>query len=219
MKINTETQTIAEMFVDMADVLCENIDHDGLSMLMHYCADVSGIKNATVALLRDDSQPQIVVSTQSPQNNQQQLSPVALRSLHTMRTEMSVAGNTQGLHYEYAFPLRVRGRSLGVIVLSSDDSRTLSEHIIAVMQSIADMAATTIEQTNRVQQARTLVSQLQNALDSRVIIEQAKGIVAAKNQIDVSTAFFEIRSIARREQRPVHSVASEIVNDLRNITC
>lgn len=219
MKINTETQTIAEMFVDMADVLCEDIDHDGLTMLMQYCADISGIRNATVALVRDDLQPQMIVSSDVALDSQSQLPPVAIRSLHTMRTEMSVAGNTHGLHYEYAFPLRVRGRVLGVILLSTNESQTLSEHIIAVMQSIADLAATTIEQTNRVQQARTLVSQLQNALDSRVIIEQAKGIVAAKNQIDVSTAFTEIRSIARREQRPVHSVASDIVNDLRNIAC
>jgi AmiR/NasT family two-component response regulator len=82
------------------------------------------------------------------------------------------------------------------------------------LQSIADIAAMTIDQTHRIQQAHSLVSQLQGALDSRVVIEQAKGILAERNQTDFPSAFQEIRSIARREQRPVRTVAADIVAGL-----
>jgi AmiR/NasT family two-component response regulator len=82
------------------------------------------------------------------------------------------------------------------------------------LQSIADIAAMTIDQTHRIQQAHSLVSQLQGALDSRVVIEQAKGILAERHQTDFPSAFQEIRSIARREQRPVRTVAADIVAGL-----
>ncbi|MTA93880.1 MAG: ANTAR domain-containing protein, partial [Actinobacteria bacterium] len=65
--------------------------------------------------------------------------------------------------------------------------------------------------THRINQAYLLVSQLQNALDSRVLIEQAKGVIAERNKVDFSSAFHEIRTLARQEQRPVRAVAAEIV--------
>ena len=61
-------------------------------------------------------------------------------------------------------------------------------------------------------QTRTLVSQLQGALDSRVVLEQAKGILAERLKVDFPTAFQELRNTARREQRPIHHVAAEIVS-------
>jgi AmiR/NasT family two-component response regulator len=107
--------------------------------------------------------------------------------------------------------MRVRGVCLGVISLYSSNQSPLSEHSIIVLQSIADIAATTIDQTHRINQAYLLVSQLQNALDSRVLIEQAKGVIAERHKVDFSKAFHEIRTLARQEQRPVRAVAAEIV--------
>lgn len=71
-----------------------------------------------------------------------------------------------------------------------------------------------LDQTHRIQQAHSLVTQLQEALDSRVVIEQAKGILAERHCTDFPSAFHKIRSIARREQRPLRTVAADIVAGL-----
>ena len=158
--------------------------------------------------------PVMVCSDRSVAPDTEPMPDLAQRALSTLQSEFSVIGNGRELVCEYAFPLRVRGVPLGVIHLTSIGQIALGEHSIAVLQSIADIAATSIDQTHRIQQAHTLVTQLQGALDSRVVIEQAKGILAERNRTDFPSAFHEIRCIARREQRPVRTVAADIVAGL-----
>ncbi|MGA0117083.1 MAG: ANTAR domain-containing protein [Ilumatobacteraceae bacterium] len=67
----------------------------------------------------------------------------------------------------------------------------------------------------RFSNSETLVTQLQTALDSRIIIEQAKGVLAATHNTDVTSAFTHLRATARREQRPVQSVAADIVSGVQ----
>jgi hypothetical protein len=64
--------------------------------------------------------------------------------------------------------------------------------------------------------ARTI--QLQTALDSRIVIEQAKGIIAEREAISPEEAFQKIRSQARRERRKLHDLASEIISTTRKPT-
>lgn len=215
MNLSIDTRTLAEMFADMTDIFCDSVDTDGLSMLLAYCTETSGMKQGVVILKGDGYQLDTVVDSSGRKDPLRYVVPqVAVRALRTLQTEFSVSGDNSRLHYDYAFPLRVRGSALGVVCLFSEQSPGLEEHGIAVLQSIADIAATTIDQTHRLQQARTLVTQLQGALNSRIVIEQAKGVLAARNNIDVAAAFNEIRSTARREQRPVRSVAKEIVQSV-----
>jgi AmiR/NasT family two-component response regulator len=85
------------------------------------------------------------------------------------------------------------------------------------LQNLADIAATSIDQSRQLQQNRILVNQLQSALNSRVILEQAKGILAERMKVDFPTAFAELRSIARSSQRPIHQVAADIVHNLSHV--
>jgi AmiR/NasT family two-component response regulator len=87
---------------------------------------------------------------------------------------------------------------------------------VASLQNIADIAATSIDQTRQLQQQRQLVHQLQNALNSRVVLEQAKGVIAERMKTDFPSAFAELRSLARNAQRPIHHVAEEIVSRVCN---
>lgn len=215
MNHNNDTRAIAEMFADMTDIFCESIDADGLHMLLAYCLEASGLDCGQIAMTAVGNEiPLVVKSDRTNHSSSEPLPYLAQRALNTLQSEFSVIGNGRELVCEYAFPLRVRGVALGVIHLTSIGQIALGEHSIAVLQSIADIAATTIDQTHRIQQARTLVTQLQGALDSRVVIEQAKGILAERNRTDFPSAFHEIRCIARREQRPVRTVAADIVAGL-----
>lgn len=215
MNLSIDTRTLAEMFADMTDIFCDSVDTDGLSMLVAYCTETSGISQGVIVLRGEGYQLDSIVNVRGRVDPIGFSLPlVGTRALRTLQTEFSVSGDSSLLHYDYAFPLRVRGTALGVICLFSEQSPGLDEHGIAVLQSIADIAATTIDQTHRLQQARTLVTQLQGALNSRIVIEQAKGVLAARHNIDVASAFSEIRSTARREQRPVRSVAKDIVQSV-----
>lgn len=215
MNLNNDTREIAEMFADMTDIFCESVDADGLHMLLSYCLEATGLETGEIAMLPIGNDRAITVHSKGHANTVDEVLPyLSQRAINTLQSEFSVIGNGGDLICEYSFPLRVRGAVLGVIHLSSTGMTALGEHSIAVLQSIADIAATTIDQTHRIHQAHSLVTQLQGALDSRVIIEQAKGILAERNKMDFPSAFSEMRSIARREQRPVRTVAADIVAGL-----
>jgi GAF domain-containing protein len=212
MNFNNDTGAIAEMFTDMADMFCESVDHDSIHMLLIYSLDASGLQHGKIVLDSFGTENALHTSISAPFEYIEKDSEfLPQRARSTLHTEFSVTGEPGQLRCEYAFPMRVRGICLGVISLYSSSQPPLSEHSIIVLQSIADIAATTIDQTHRINQAYLLVGQLQNALDSRVLIEQAKGVIAERNKVDFTKAFHEIRMLARQEQRPVRAVAAEIV--------
>ncbi|CAB4669801.1 unannotated protein [freshwater metagenome] len=212
MNLDNNTRAIAEMFTDMADMFCETVDNDSIHMLLMYSLDASGLQHGKIVLDACGNESALHTSVSAPSEHIEKSSDyLPQRARSTLHTEFSITGEPGRLQCEYAFPMRVRGVCLGVISLYSSNQQPLSEHSIVVLQSIADIAATTIDQTHRINQAYLLVSQLQNALDSRVLIEQAKGVIAERNKVDFSSAFHEIRTLARQEQRPVRAVAAEIV--------
>lgn len=207
------------MFADMADIFCDSVDDDGLSTLLIYCLETSGLNSGLVALTNPTHSLDTVIGCNGrivPQNFV--VPPTMQRALRTLQTECGITPNHNSVGYEYAFPLRIRGTSLGVIFLEGDESHSLDEKGLSIIQSIADIAASTIDQTHKLYQAQTLVTQLQTALDSRIVIEQAKGVLAATNNTDIASAFSYLRATARREQRPVRSVAADIVSSIQPVS-
>ena len=92
---------------------------------------------------------------------------------------------------------------------------------MALAQALADLASITILQAAAATEARRRDEQLQHALDSRIIIEQAKGMVAEHAHIDMPSAFNRIRVRARKTNTKLTDVASHIVDgrlDLDTLT-
>lgn len=212
-----QSRDIAEMCADLVDVLGDTVDQDALHTLLLICFDISGLRRG--ATFTVDSLHQIDESIElvdgiatNTKVSLDQTPAVALRAMQTLQSEFAVTSDLTNLQYEYAFPLRVRGQALGAVVLYSSETKLLDEEVISSLQSIADIAASTIDQTHQVRQTRTLATQLQTALNSRIVLEQAKGILAERYKIDCGSAFSELRKIARREQRPIHHVAADIIS-------
>lgn len=219
MSLDSQSRTLAEMFADTADIFSESVDDDALHSLTSNYLEISGFHIGTVTLLgTSESVLKSVAVTPSGERpsflNGEEPTLLTLRSTQTLKPEFAVTNNRESLFYEYAFPLRVRGHALGAIHIMADHVEPLDEAMVCVLQCMADLAASAIDQTHHVNQSRSLVSQLQGALDSRVVIEQAKGVLAERLHIDPPSAFQRIRTIARREQRSVQSVASEIVSNI-----
>jgi transcriptional regulator with GAF, ATPase, and Fis domain len=117
-----------------------------------------------------------------------------------------------GFRSAHALPLRLRDDVIGAINLFGRTAAPLSVDDVAVGQAMADVATIGLLQERSVRQKEVLAEQLQTTLVSRVLIEQAKGVLAERAQISVGTAFTLMRSHARERGRTLSRVASDVVN-------
>jgi GAF domain-containing protein len=111
-----------------------------------------------------------------------------------------------------AVPMRLRANTIGALNLFSSTSTPLSDQDLRLAQIMADVATIGILHERALRDAETLSGQLGVALESRVVIEQAKGIIAEHLQVGVDEAFELLRSFARKQSRRLSQTAIEIVD-------
>ncbi len=83
---------------------------------------------------------------------------------------------------------------------------------LSLGQGSADIATIGLLQERAIREKQVLAEQLQGALTSRVLIEQAKGILAERHDIPMDRAFTAMRTHARNYGRPLHQVANQIID-------
>ena len=110
-----------------------------------------------------------------------------------------------------AVPLRLREHRIGAMGLFSDREHVPDDDDIAVAQAFADIATIAVLQQQAVQDSTLVSAQLQEALDSRVLIEQAKGVVATQLGVSVTDAFGILRDHARTRGVKLAQVAGVVV--------
>ena len=110
-----------------------------------------------------------------------------------------------------ALPLRLRDRVLGCLHLLMSQPIALSQNDVALAQALADVASIAIVQDAANRLARTRELQLQHALDSRVLIEQAKGMIAEHESVSMDAAFLLIRRFARNNNVLITETAGNLV--------
>lgn len=111
-----------------------------------------------------------------------------------------------------AFPLRLGEQTVGALDVYATQTRTLSPDDVALGAAFAHMAAIGLVHEQAIAEHRNVQAQLQHALDNRISIEQAKGIVAERLQIPVSQAFDLIRRFSRSHNVKVVKTSRQIVN-------
>jgi hypothetical protein len=111
-----------------------------------------------------------------------------------------------------AVPMRLRAQVIGALNLFSTDRRRLATADVRVAQAMADIATIGILHERALGDARTLTGQLEGALESRISIEQAKGIIAEHNGISVDAAFALLRGYVRRHQLRLRDTAAGIIH-------
>lgn len=117
-----------------------------------------------------------------------------------------------GFKYVHALPMRLRGTVIGALNLFQFEDQPLQEADVIVGQALADVATIAILQHRASTQAGVINEQLNFALTSRIVIEQAKGIVAEQADIDVNSAFLRLRNHARNHNLRLADVGQGIVN-------
>jgi GAF domain-containing protein len=222
---------LASTFVSLADTLVDEFDVvDLLYVLVFDCVEVL---NATAAglLLADESGTLQVAAASSEgarllelfqiQNQEGPClecyrvgAPVRTERLDGAETRWPLfapAATAAGYVRVLALPMRLRGQVVGALNLLGDiHAPPISEAAVPIAQAMADIATIAIL-TDRLARSRDLLAgQLQAALDSRVMIEQAKGTLATRLDIDHAEAFELLRQRSRGYSRPLREVAAEV---------
>ena len=110
-----------------------------------------------------------------------------------------------------ALPLRLREERLGALNLFRSETGALSSTHIAIGQALADVATIGILNQQTLLHSDLINQQLQTALNTRVTIEQAKGVLAERGNVDMDQAFVLLRSYARKTQQRLVDVALAVV--------
>ena len=116
----------------------------------------------------------------------------------------------------HALPMRLRGDVIGALNLFGHQVGGMEEADVRIVQALVDVATIGLLQERAIRRGEVLTEQLQGALNSRVVIEQAKGALSQLRGISVDEAFTRMRSYARRNGRRLSDVAAAVVSEDRS---
>ena len=123
----------------------------------------------------------------------------------------SEAALQAGFRSALALPIRLREMTLGALNLLRTTSEPMIDSDLIIARAFADLAALSISQHRASTEAQLLNEQLSAALSSRVIIEQAKGVISERADVDLNEAFSRLRGYARSANLRLTDVAQAAV--------
>lgn len=125
--------------------------------------------------------------------------------------EFAAVALRRGFRSGYAVPLTLRGQRLGALNLFFDRVGALTDQDAAVAQALSEFATIGLVQHRTLREQADRTAQLQHALDSRIVIEQAKGALAFQRSVSIDDAFKLLRQHTRNAGVRLHDVAHQIV--------
>ena len=117
----------------------------------------------------------------------------------------------------HAVPMRLRNRTIGALNLFGHEVGPLTSEDAAIAQAFADVATITLLQERAARESALINEQLRHALNSRILIEQAKGVIAHTSNVDMSAAFALLRGYARAHNQTLYDTAEKVINRRINI--
>ncbi len=125
--------------------------------------------------------------------------------------EFAARAASEGFGAVFAIPMRLRAERIGALNLFQTESRKISTPDLLVAQALADVATIGIVHQRALVHGATVNAQLQTALNSRIIIEQAKGVLAERGGLNMDQAFIQLRTQARSTNQPLSDTARAII--------
>ena len=226
-------EILIRTLVELADTLVEDFDVvDLLSLLTERCVEAFNVHDAglmlamplggalhvmvsTSAAMRDMELYELQASDGPCLDAYRSGQPVHNEDLATAEhrwPRFTPAARAAGFQSVSALPMRLRGMTIGALNLFRTDHSTISDLDLAASQAFADVATIAILQHQQSDDSRQLNEQLNHALNSRVIIEQAKGMLAERAGIDMNQAFTQLRHHARHHNQRLAAVAQSFID-------
>ncbi len=228
----TREALLARTLVDLADTLVDDFDVvDLLTRLTDHCVEVLDVDAAGLMLAAPDGELRVMASSNEAMRVlelfevQAQEGPCLdcyvsgaavvsqdLGGVNGLWPRFAAEAVAAGFRSAHALPMRLRGSVIGALNLFRVDPGEMGTADLDVAQAFADVATIAILQHRAAQAAQITNEQLAHALNSRVVIEQAKGMVAERLGLDMERSFAVLRGHARNHNRRLADLASEVIS-------
>jgi anti-sigma regulatory factor (Ser/Thr protein kinase) len=226
-----EEHSLATAFVDLSDRLVDDYDVvEFLHLLAARCVDVLGVQAAGI-MVGDQRGALRVMASSSEHAHLLELFevetdegpcvdcfvtglPIAAVDLGTPDPRwlrFAERAREAGFRAVFAIPVRLRDEVIGVLNLFATGTGPLDDTAANAARALANVTTVGLLQHRAVEYRQILAEQLQHAMNSRVVIEQAKGILAEHLGIDMAAAFGELRRYAARVGQRLSDVAAAVV--------
>jgi transcriptional regulator with GAF, ATPase, and Fis domain len=228
--VNRE-EVLLDAFATLADSLVADYDVlDLLQTLVETCAAALDVSQVGLLLSNASGELELVASTSESSALVETIAIGASEGpcidAFTASHVVSVADVTDGQEWpafrtsaaEQGFssviciPLKLRDTTIGTLNLFRTEAGLLNNRDFKAAQALAHVATIGILQERALRKSDEIRSQLEFALNSRVVIEQAKGVLAHTHQISTEAAFDAIRAYARKNRQPLALVARGLVD-------
>ena len=228
---STREAALARTFVELADTLVADFDVvELLTLLADRCVEVLDVGAAGLMLVGPDGNLRVMASSSEAMRVLELFELQAQEGpcLDCHRTGQPVsdrdltAGDSRwprfatealaaGFLSVQALPMRLRGTVVGALNLFHLEPGEMVPADIDAAQALADVATIAILHHRATLEAQVLNEQLNQALNTRVVIEQAKGMVAERLGLDMETAFTTLRRHARNHNVRLATVAEDVI--------
>jgi len=227
---------LTEVFVEMADTLVDDFDViDFLHGLTERCVELLGVTAAGLMLTDERDRLQVIAASTEKtrllelfqlQTEQgpcidcfRSGEPVSVADLPSVGRwpHFAPAAGEVGFASVHALPMRLRTEVIGALNLFHTEPGALDDEKQRIGQALADVATIGLLQQRAIQHRDSVTEQLQTALNSRVLIEQAKGALAERLDLEVNEAFILLRSEARSRNRRLSDFAKAVLEGSEEI--
>jgi transcriptional regulator with GAF, ATPase, and Fis domain len=224
-------EQLSRVFVELADTLVADFDViEFLHLLTERCSNLLKVDAAGILLTDQQDSLQLVAAStlevkqlelfqlQSDQGpcldcftTGEPVSCADLRVVPQRWPVFAAAATEAGFVAVHALPMRLRERVIGALNLFNAAPSDLDETTLALCRAFADVATIGILAERAAGEQNLLSQQLQTALNTRIIIEQAKGMLAERRDMSMDQAFATLRGYARDNGRRLTEVALALI--------
>lgn len=222
---------LAQAFVELADTLVADFDViELLTVLTDRCVDVLDVSAAGLMLATPGGDLRVMASSDETMRTlelfevQSQEGPCLecfrsgrpvlnrdLASATDLWPSFAAEALDAGYRSVHALPMRLRGTVIGALNLFNTATGAMGQINVDAAQALADVATIAILQHRASLEAQVVNEQLSVALNSRVLIEQAKGMVAEREHLNMDEAFNRLRAHARNHNERLSDVARSVI--------
>lgn len=228
----TREEQLFRAFVELADTLVDDFDVvDFLTVLADRCVELLDVDAAglmiidpggTLRAMASSSEEMRLVEVFELQAEEGPCLDCFRSAQPVLNVDLDHAGRRwpsfapvaaqAGFRSVNALPMRCHGTVIGAFNIFRADGGTLAEPDVAAAQALADVATIGLVQNQALTDAQVVAGQLQRALNSRIIVEQAKGILSGRSDLGMDEAFERLRGHARRNRQLLGDIAEQVID-------